>query len=97
MGTTSGLALVGELGPELVNFRSPVQVIPNSALMGGEIGALSGVGGSSALASRLDRIATILTTILPQQTGAAVGSVIGVHSVNMVNSMATELASARLR
>jgi phage-related protein len=34
MGTFQGTTWVGEKGPELVNFGSPVQIIPNSAFQG---------------------------------------------------------------
>jgi hypothetical protein len=32
MGTFQGMTMVGEKGPELANFGSPVQIIPNNAL-----------------------------------------------------------------
>jgi phage-related protein len=42
LGTFQGLSWVGEKGPELVNFGSPVQIIPNSAFAGAAPQARSG-------------------------------------------------------
>lgn len=46
MSKVMGLAVVGEKGPELVNFGQPAQVIPNSAIAG-----ISGGGGGSTSSS----------------------------------------------
>lgn len=80
MGTTSGLALVGELGPELVNFGSPAQIIPNSALMGGG-------GVSPQVANYLNQVLKVLTAS-PGQVGAAVSTQIDAKLANTITQHA---------
>jgi hypothetical protein len=115
MGTFQGLTMVGELGPELVNFGSPVQIIPNSAITNLPNSIVTGLSGQSSINSLADAdVARFsgqvgsgqvvysptynleVSGAIDAQTLAQLKSMLNEHDAEVIDTLATELASTRI-
>ena len=96
MGTFQGTTWVGERGPELVNFGSPVQIIPNSAINSPVPIDLSGTTANSDVVAELRGLAAILRAA-PANTGAAMGVVVNRGDLRVMETLTDGLSGNRLR